>query len=268
MKFHNLGYRNIYFMSYAVCAVPVAPVRKEPEHTAEMISQLLFGECCIADEAATGWVHITCKADGYAGWCQQVHLQPVDDTVYHDDEPALAADWINELDYNGQIMMVPLGSSLPAMHNRKMVWNNTVVSFEGELWKPAKAKRDAATIKVIAFNFINTAYLWGGRSVFGADCSGFVQVVFKFLNYPLLRDAQQQASQGELVSFLQEARCGDLAFFDNAEGKIIHVGILLNDHEIIHASGMVRIDKIDNQGIVHASTGERTQQLRIIKRYF
>jgi cell wall-associated NlpC family hydrolase len=188
--------------------------------------------------------------------------------VYNDNDAVLAADWINELDYNGQLMIVPFGSSLPSIHHRKISWGKNAVAFEGELWKPSKAKRDAATITQIAFTFINTAYLWGGRSVFGIDCSGFVQLVFKFLHYPLLRDAQDQATQGTLVNFLQEARCGDLAFFDNAEGKIIHVGILLNQHEIIHSSGTVRIDKIDNQGIVNATTGERTQKLRIIKRYF
>ena len=82
-----------------------------------------------------------------------------------------------------------------------------------------------------------------------------------------MRDAQQQATQGELVGFLQEAHCGDLAFFDNEEGEIIHVGILLNANKIIHAAGKVRIDKIDNEGIVDADTGQRTQRLRIIKRY-
>jgi gamma-D-glutamyl-L-lysine dipeptidyl-peptidase len=93
-------------------------------------------------------------------------------------------------------------------------------------------------------------------------------VVYKFLNIALLRDAGQQATQGEVVNFLQEARCGDLAFFDDEEGKIIHVGILLNNYQIIHASSRVRVDKIDNEGIINSDTGERAQRLRIIKRYF
>jgi hypothetical protein len=254
-------------MSYVVCCVPVAPLRKEPEHSAEMTSQLLFGECATISAIQEGWVNITCKADGYTGWCLLQHVQNTAAAVFEDDA-AITSDWTNELDYNGQMMVVPFGSSLPVMHNRKMEWQQTTVLFEGEVWKPAKAKRDAATITQIAYTFINTAYLWGGRSVFGTDCSGFTQLVYKFLHYPLLRDAQDQATQGELVNFLLEARCGDLAFFDDAAGKIIHVGILLNDHEIIHASGVVRIDKIDNQGIINATTGERGQKLRIIKRYF
>jgi hypothetical protein len=254
-------------MSYAVCCVPVASIHKEPEHSSEMTSQLLFGECGTLSVTQDGWVKITCKADGYSGWCLIQHVQ-ITEAVVFDDDPVITSDWTNELDYNGQMMVVPFGSSLPAMQSRKMQWQQSTILFEGEVWKPAKAKRDAATITQIAYSFINTAYLWGGRSVFGTDCSGFTQLVYKFLHYPLLRDAKEQATQGELVNFLQEARCGDLAFFDDAEGKIIHTGILLNEHEIIHASGVVRIDKIDNQGIINATTGERGQKLRIIKRYF
>ena len=115
---------------------------------------------------------------------------------------------------------------------------------------------------------LHTAYVWGGRSAFGIDCSGFTQLVFKSFGIVLFRDAYQQATQGEVVGFLQEAKTGDLAFFDNAEGRITHVGMLINEHEIIHASGKVRIDRIDSQGIVNVDTNERTHQLRIIKRYF
>lgn len=256
-------------MSYAVCCVPIAPIRIAPDHKAEMVSQLLFGEYCTVTYTDTNrWIKIVCKADGYTGWCQLSQVQKITKIIYDNGEQTLAADWINELDYNGQIMMVPFGSSLTAIKNGKIVWDKNTVEFTGEIWKPAKIKRDATTIQQLAFTFLNTAYLWGGRSVFGIDCSGFAQLVFKFLNYPLLRDAEHQVTQGEVVIFLQQARCGDLAFFDDAERKIIHVGILLNEHEIIHASGKVRIDKIDNQGIVNINTGERTHQLRIIKRYF
>jgi cell wall-associated NlpC family hydrolase len=115
--------------------------------------------------------------------------------------------------------------------------------------------------------YLNTPYLWGGRSVFGIDCSGFAQQVYRFFNKHLPRDASQQALQGEVVGFLQEAICGDLAFFDNEEGRITHVGILLDAQTIIHSSGRVKIDKIDNQGIFTTDKGERTHNLRIIKRY-
>jgi gamma-D-glutamyl-L-lysine dipeptidyl-peptidase len=248
-------------MNYAVCCVPVAPIRIDTDHKSEMVSQLLFGECCIINDSDTkGWVNISCKADGYVGCCQAVHMQQITMEDYYSGDIILSGDWVNEISFNNNSMQIPLGSLI----NLK----NNVIQFTGNKIMPGEIKNDAASIQKIAFKFLNTAYLWGGRSVFGIDCSGFAQAVYKFLNIPLLRDADLQVTQGEMVDFLQEAQCGDLAFFDDEEGKIVHVGILLNSHEIIHASGKVRVDKIDNQGIVHAETGERTHQLRIIKRFF
>jgi gamma-D-glutamyl-L-lysine dipeptidyl-peptidase len=246
---------------YAICCVPVAPVRMIADHRSEMKSQLLFGEKVTIDNSdIKGWIKITCKGDGYEGWCQLAQFQKIDATQYNDNDIVVAADWVNEISYDNKAMFIPLGSLLSA--------NETGVKFSGTTFNPTTAQKNEATIQQIAFKFLNTAYLWGGRSVFGIDCSGFAQAVYKFLNIPLLRDAHLQATQGAIVGFLQEARCGDLAFFDDEEGQIVHVGILLNDSDIIHASAKVRIDKIDNEGIVNITTGERTHHLRIIKRYF
>lgn len=255
-------------MSYAVCCVAVAPMRIEPDHTSEMVSQLLFGECCIITIVEkSGWIKIVSKFDAYSGWCRHSHFQEIEDEQYYLEEKNFTADWVNEVDYNGHIMHIPFGSSLTGMRNGHANWRKNTVHYSGKVWEPATAKPDAKTIKQLAYKFLNTTYLWGGKSVFGIDCSGFTQSVYKFLNIHLLRDAQQQATQGELVGFLQQAHCGDLAFFDDEEGRIVHVGILLNAFEIIHAAGKVRIDKIDNEGIVDMESGQRTQRLRIIKRY-
>jgi cell wall-associated NlpC family hydrolase len=164
-------------------------------------------------------------------------------------------------------MMVPLGGSLPTIINGHGRWRSNKLHYKGKTWDPATAKKNAGSIRQIACKFLNTPYLWGGKTVFGIDCSGFTQTVLKFFNIPILRDAYQQATQGEPVGFLEEAKMGDLAFFDNEQGKITHVGILLNDHEIIHSSGKVRVDKIDNMGIVHSENFRRTHQLRVIKRF-
>lgn len=249
-------------MGYAVCCVPVAPVKIEPDHRSEMVNQLLFGECCIITVAEKdGWIKIINQFDAYTGWCRQSHVEEIDELQYDAAATKLTADWVNEIDYNGSVMYLPFGSSLTANSH------NNGVHYAGNVWDMASAKHNADTIKQVAFKFLNTAYLWGGKSVFGIDCSGFTQSVYKFLNIALLRDAQQQATQGELVGFLQEAHCGDLAFFDDEDGHIIHVGILLSETEIIHAAGKVKIDKIDNAGIIDADTGVRSQRLRIIKRY-
>lgn len=253
-----------------VCCVPVSPMRAEPAHKSEMVSQQLFGEKSIILEQTPDrkWTRIRLKYDEYTGWVQSSHLAGIDEERYQKVDKELTADIINEIDYNGHNMYVPMGSSLSAFKNGIAFWRKNTVNFKGNVWNPEEVQITPKQIRQIAYKFLNTSYMWGGKSVFGIDCSGYCQTVYKFLNVPLPRDAWQQAEKGELVGFLQEARCGDLAFFDNEEGRIIHVGMLLNENEIIHSSGKVRIDKIDSEGIVNLETKERTHHLRIIKRYF
>src|SRR5882724_2009980 len=279
-------------MNRAVCCVPVSPLRAETSHKSEMVSQLIFGECCeILEERKDNWVRVSCDYDDYEGWCTASHLAEMGGAVAGTGPGGgvaetgavadaametgggrlmgrqLAPDWVNEIAYNGQFMMVPLGSSLGLLKNGQGAWGKNKVVYKGlPAWDPSAAKKDAAAIRELSYKFLNTPYLWGGKTVFGIDCSGFTQMILKFLGVPLLRDAYQQATQGSSVGFLQEARTGDLAFFDNDEGRITHVGILLNDHEIIHASGKVRVDKIDNMGILQSETFQRTHHLRVIKR--
>ena len=117
-----------------------------------------------------------------------------------------------------------------------------------------------------ALLYLNAPYLWGGRTHFGIDCSGFTQMVYKLNGHKLLRDASQQATQGEPLSFIEESEPGDLAFFDNEEGTITHVGIMMADHHIIHAHGQVRIDHMDHTGIYNAELKKHTHKLRVIKK--
>jgi cell wall-associated NlpC family hydrolase len=140
--------------------------------------------------------------------------------------------------------------------------------LDKNLQVPSQSDDKAALIHSFAFRYLNVPYLWGGKSVFGTDCSGFVQQVFKMAGIWLPRDSGDQAELGETVEFVQAARLGDLAYFDNEEGRIIHVGIMLNENTIIHSSGYVHVDRIDHAGIIHHLTGARTHKLRIIKRYF
>lgn len=251
----------------AICCVPLCALRKAAAHEAEMTSQLLFGETVhIIETVDNLWYRVRASLDGYEGWCQQSHIVQVDLPV--GSPPLLTADWHSTILYNGSPMQVPYGSSLTGFAEGKALWGGDELAFAGPIWDPAVAIRDADTIMALASKFINTAYLWGGRSVFGVDCSGFTQTVFRFLGLALPRDAYQQAMQGTMVDFLQQVRCGDLAFFDDDNGRIIHVGLLLSEGELIHAAGKVRIDKMDNAGIVHAQTGIHTHRLRIIKRYW
>jgi gamma-D-glutamyl-L-lysine dipeptidyl-peptidase len=254
---------------YAVCKVPVAPLRAEAAHKSEMVSQILLAEAGLILDEAKDFIKLQGVHDGYEGWCQRSQLAVIDNWTKEPASQLYTAGWVNAISINNIPAQAPMG--VPVLNEVNAQELSAVLKInygDTATWNAAGAQPEAAAIRKRAEPFLNTPYLWGGRSVFGIDCSGFTQMVFRFFNIPLLRDAYLQATQGEVVGFLQEARCGDLAFFDNAEGRITHVGILLNDHEIIHSSGNVRIDKIDNAGIINAETGARTHQLRIIKRYF
>ncbi len=249
-------------MQYAVCIVPVAHVRLLPDHREEMVNQLLFGESVkVHSIDKEGWMKVESEWDGYAGACRLNQFYLLDTPIRETME--FTGDWVEEIQVNDEKLMIPFGSNLSLLRNSPA---GLSVRYEGNIYNANGAGPNEAVIKKISSIFLNTAYLWGGKSVFGIDCSGFVQSVFKMLSITLPRDANMQVDKGEPIGFLQETKCGDLAFFDDEEGRIIHVGILLNDHEIIHSSGQVRIDPIDNQGITNSTTKKRTHQLRIIKR--
>ncbi len=250
-------------MNYAVCILPVAHFRASPDHRAEMVSQLLFGESIkISAVDNQGWAAAESICDGYKGFCRLNQFALLDEAITEVGE--YTGDWVQEIFVNDQKMMIPFGCNLSLL---KQAVPGCKVIYSGNIYKADANNISDEKIISIASIFLNTAYLWGARSVFGIDCSGYSQSVYKMLGIVLPRDASMQAEQGTSVGFLQEAKCGDLAFFDE-DDMITHVGILLNDHQIIHASGNVRIDHIDNEGIVHVDTKKRTHHLRLIKRFF
>lgn len=249
-------------MPYAICKVPVSPMRGQASHRAEMVSQLLFGEPVELLESENDWTKIRAVADGYEGWCQHAQLL-IMESFDAASVPEYATDWINPVLENDQLMWVPLGSRVDLIQQGPLQHR---FLFRGNQ-RPAIAP-DGVQMIELGLRYLNTAYLWGGRSVFGVDCSGFVQQLYRLFGIGLPRDAWQQANEGEAVGFLQEVKAGDLAFFDNAEGRIIHVGILMDAQTILHSAGNVRIDPIDHAGILHAESRKRTHSLRLIKRYF
>jgi len=251
-------------MNQVVCIVAVAPLRREASHGSEIVTELLFGEYAEILAAEKDFVQVKCLYDGYEGWCQRTQLM---ETATVLETAKFVGEAIQHIHFNQQICRISCATPVYTAKEEIKFGNLSVQYNSSNIIDATAMAFNAANIQSIAYLFLNTPYLWGGKSVFGIDCSGFTQQVYKLFNIQLQRDASQQVEAGDVVGFLQEAVCGDLAFFDNAEGRITHVGILLNSAEIIHASGRVRIDSIDNAGIISSDTGERTHNLRIIKRY-
>ncbi len=154
---------------------------------------------------------------------------------------------------------------MPNFKDGKLKIGDVEYSFEGHT-SDMGIKKSVEDLKATAYLFLNAPYLWGGRSPFGIDCSGFTQLVYKLNGYQLPRDASQQVELGTPLSFVEEAEPGDLAFFDNPEGKIIHVGIILEENKIIHAHGKVRVDRLDHSGIYNVDRKLHTHKLRVIKK--
>jgi cell wall-associated NlpC family hydrolase len=254
-------------MPFVSPIVPVVPMRAEASHRSEMVSQFLFGEVAEILEKTNDFFKVRLLYDEYTGWCQANQLHEISDGAAEKGSALLNGDLLGAVSVNGSTMHLPFGLPLYFFEHGKAELGHYKMEFEGKSWNPRDSNFNEETIVWLTGQYLNTAYLWGGRTIYGIDCSGFTQQIFRFLNIILPRDAYQQAALGEIVGFLQEAVCGDLAFFDNAEGKITHVGIMLDASTVIHASGRVRIDDIDNFGIINRDTGERTHQLRIIKRY-
>lgn len=251
-------------MNKAICLVPVAPMRAEAVHKGEQVSQLVFGDVCDILDANAHFLLVRAIYDGYEGWCQKTQVHELSNEAAH-FPTVLTGKWVSDIYVNDKLMKVPFGSNIGFCTGKPAIVGPYIIHTKEEGYS-VPLKPNMQRIREFALEYLNTAYQWGGRTVFGVDCSGFTQMIYKFCGIPLLRDASQQATRGEVVDFLQEATLGDLAFFDNEEGSITHVGIMLSNSEIIHASGKVRIDKMDQAGIVNSETDMRTHRLRIIKK--
>ncbi|NHM07775.1 C40 family peptidase [Flavobacterium sp. CYK-4] len=250
---------------FGICNLAIIPLRAESSDRSEIVSQVLFGEHFQVLEMQKQWARIRLQYDNYEGWIDSKQYQPISKEQYDQlsqDAIILNSDLVEYVTTaNNLLMPIPLGASLSFLNHPDI--NTSGFDFEGLKITGVKPKSNLINT---SFMYLNAPYLWGGKTPFGIDCSGFTQMVYKLNGYHLLRDASQQATEGEALSFIEESEPGDLAFFDNEEGKIIHVGIIMDDNYIIHASGKVRIDRLDHLGIYNAEANRHTHKLRVIKK--
>ena len=252
-------------MDHAACIVPAAPVRKKASHKVEMVNQLLFGEIMRVIKEKNNWIRIQSLHDNYEGWIRNNLITPIEDIPSNNS--LVAGETINTININETKMLIPVASTLSGLNGGKGKIGSFTYGFKGYSFNRNEVKPDEALVKQLTSQWLNAPYLWGGRTPLGADCSGFVQVIYKMMGIDLLRDAREQIGQGIKVKKIEDARAGDLAFFDKKD-KIMHVGILLSPSEIIHSSGRVKIDAIGKKGITNSDTGKRTHSLAEIRRYW
>ena len=249
-------------MSFGIADLSLIPMRSEKSDRSEMISQILFGEMYQVLE----------MDDGNEGWIDRKMYVPVSDEYvvkYRSESPMLTTEVFNIITKDGDYgnKLIVAGSVLPffdAITKKMMIGEDSYTLVSKIKDVGIDSLRDL--IIDYALMYYNTPYLWGGRSPYGIDCSGLVQIVYRMAGIDLPRDAADQVNGGQDFSFVEEALPGDLAFFGDDTGVITHVGIIWEQNRIIHASGRVRVDKIDHQGIFNEELKRYTHNLKVIKR--
>lgn len=259
----------VRFMKHGICLISIAQMRSEPDHRSELVSQLLFGETFEIIEKKSDWIQVRNTHDHYFGWLNTNQISVISEATFKEisNKPLIVCSRnfakINSLNDNS-FFTISAGSSLPGLLNKEINVEKRGFFYFGEF--EDTTKDSPVLLPLFAKMFLNTPYLWGGRSCFGIDCSGLMQLAFKMAGINIPRDASVQATQGKSIDLLVEARPGDLLFFDNQDQIITHVGMLVEEGKIIHAFGKVRIDPVDHQGIFNNDLKKYTHNLRLIKR--
>lgn len=255
-------------MNYGINPLSIVPIRSSASDKSEMVSQILFGELVEILEQKASWLRIRCDWDNYIGWvdAKQIKLITPEEFHLYRLNHACSIELMQPAAGKEFYLPITIGANLPNFDGLRFSINGSSFQFSGQAITPSSIQANSEMLLKMARRYLFAPYLWGGRSPMGIDSSGFTQVTFKLVGISLPRDAKDQVNEGKLIDFIEQSQPGDLAFFENKKGRITHVGIMMGDHQVIHASGKVRIDRIDHYGIFNEEQKKYSHRLRVIKR--
>ena len=254
-------------MKYGIVTVSIAAIRAEASQVAEMTSQLLFGERFTVINETGNWLYISCFHDAFEGWLFSNQASPLtkdEFTALNKEPQTFSFDLVSSAISNQEHIPIILGSSLPSFDGLSFRIQNKKVIYNGQVLTPDFEHPDNSLVQKISYKFLNAPFLWGGRSAFGIDAAGFVQVVFQCCGFRLPRTIQQQIQLGKTIHLLGEAKLGDIVYFKTDEDD--HIGICLGNETVIHCSEKVKLSTIDSHGIIDSKTKQYSHKLAGMKR--
>lgn len=255
-------------MGFAICPLSIISVRSNPSQRSEQISQILFGEMVeVLDAKGKVWLKVRCVWDDLVGWVAANQLLPISDIEYHRNrqQPAIGIEFFQAASSDEHFLPIPLGAQLPQYDGIRFKLGNLSYHYSGQVIIPSEKTTQRDIVSKMARRYLNVPFLWGGRSPVGIDGAGLVQMVFKCCGIRLPRTTDKQVMEGEIVHFAEQSQVGDIAFFENNFGRIVHAGIILADQKVLHAFGKVRIDLLDHYGIYDEGQQKYSHRLRVVK---
>lgn len=251
----------------------MVPVRAQAAEESEQLTQMLFGEPCEITDQCPRWKRVKSALDGQEGWADFKMISPMTDDEYQayiQDWNATTARVLFPIAYavsenNGQTVPLTAGTRLPKYRNGEFEVLGVKFRIQPEMVAEKPLEMNAQNVMQVTRFMLNIPYLWGGKSAMGIDCSGFTQTVQTLFGHQLLRNAREQITQGTVIERLSDAQAGDLVFFDHYDGRVSHVGLLLDQERVMHSSGRVKVEMIDDEGIIsqEPSAAEDTHAIKM-----